>query len=67
MLYDVHAIDWDTDIAPGLQRGFVVQKEEYTLEDGETMRTRWVADHAPRFVIAPDGWSDIIPKLPTLP
>jgi tRNA(His) guanylyltransferase len=47
MLKNGRGIDWDKDVSPGLQRGWLVRKVQEG--EGEDMRTRWDVDAAPAF------------------
>jgi tRNA(His) 5'-end guanylyltransferase len=66
LLFTKHGINWN-DYPAGQKRGRVVVKETYAGPE-ESIRTRWVAQDAPNFVIEPGGFlGDVIPEMPRLP
>lgn len=58
MLKNGRGIDWEKDVSPGLQRGWMVRKVQEG--EGEQMRSRWDVDAAPIFQA--DG-SGVLPQL----
>lgn len=47
MLKNGKGVDWEKDVSPGLQRGWLVRKVQEG--EGEQMRSRWDVDAAPEF------------------
>lgn len=58
MLKNDKGVDWEKDVSPGLQRGWMVRKVQEG--EGEQMRSRWDVDAAPIFQA--DG-SGVLPQL----